>query len=97
MVQKLPENLTKLITHELVKVIHPYGDITCPLTNKKVIGTKYRDHIDKETELFGKADTAFDYESAPPRGWQEGKKDFTDKPTYRRFHDYPENDPYSVF
>ncbi|XP_077295158.1 mitochondrial ribosomal protein S17 isoform X2 [Arctopsyche grandis] len=97
LVKKLPEKLTKLVTHELVEIVHKLGDVTCPLTNKKVVGTNYRDDIEFKKELYGKSPTAFDYGNAPPRGWQEGKRDFTDKPTYKKFHVFPEEDPYTVY
>ena len=55
-----------------------------------------RDAIEEENQLYGKIDNAFDYDKAPPRGWQEDKKDFTRKPTYTKYHETGENDPYGV-
>lgn len=39
-----------------------------------------RDEIKEQSKRFGhgEGDTGgFDYDKAPPRGWQEGKKDFS--------------------
>ena len=33
-------------------------------------------------------DAGFVYDEAPDRGWQEGKKDFTDKVTYYKWHGF---------
>ena len=35
-------------------------------------------------------------QEAPARGRLEGTRDFTDKPTYRRWHDFEKTDPYSI-
>lgn len=96
LIKALPHKLTKLITHEVKEVVYPFGDVTDPVTGKKVAKEKYRDEIEKQSELYGKLDSAFDYSKAPARGWQEGKKNFTEKPTYTRFHVFDENDPYAI-
>lgn len=36
LIQQLPEKLTTHITHEVLKIIYTLGDITDPITNKKV-------------------------------------------------------------
>lgn len=96
MIQALPQKLTKLITHELKEVVFPFGDVTDPITGKQVAKQRYREDIERDAELYGKKASAFDYTKAPPRGWQDGKKDFTSKPTYTKFHVFDENDPYAI-
>ncbi|XP_034835265.1 small ribosomal subunit protein uS17m [Maniola hyperantus] len=88
--------IQKLITHEVKEVVYPFGDITDPVTGKKVAKERYREDVDKEAEIYGKLQSSFDYNKAPPRGWQDGKKDFTSKPTYTKFHVFDENDPYAL-
>lgn len=74
------------------------GDITDPITGKKVIWTKYRDEIEAVNDVYGKLPSAFDYDSAPQRGWQEDKKDFTHVETYVKYHVFDDDDdqPYAV-
>lgn len=36
LIQELPEKLTTFITHKVLNVIYPLGDITDPISNKKV-------------------------------------------------------------
>lgn len=96
LIKALPQKMTKLITHEVEEVVYPFGDVTDPVTGKKVAKERYREDIDRQSELYGKLKSGFDYNKAPPRGWQEGKKDFTAKPTYTRFHVFDEIDPYSI-
>ncbi|CAG9133917.1 unnamed protein product [Plutella xylostella] len=96
LIKALPQKLTKLITHEVKEVVHPFGDITDPVTGKKVAKERYRDDVEREAALYGKLKSTFDYTKAPPRGWQDGKKDFTSKPTYTKFHVFDENDPYAI-
>ncbi|XP_031837472.1 mitochondrial ribosomal protein S17 isoform X2 [Nomia melanderi] len=89
--------LTRLITHKVLEVIYPLGDITDPITGKKVVAGKYREHIDEDARLFGKLDSAFDYDKAKERGSLEGIRDFTDKKTYIKFTDDPNRDePYAI-
>lgn len=96
LVRELPEKLTTLITHKVEKIVYKLGDIVDPITGKLVVVGKYRDEIEEANRLYGKSETAFDYEKAPPRGWQEGKRDFTDKETYRKYHNDGVDDPYAV-
>ena len=51
-----------------------------------------------EAGLYGKdlVPDGFDYDVAPPRGWQEGKKDFTDKVTYYKWHVFDDTDDYAL-
>lgn len=97
LVRELPEKLTTLITHKIEKLVYKLGDIVDPITGKLVVVGKYREEIERANELFGKSESAFDYNKAPPRGWLEGKRDFSDKETYRRFHDDGTNDPYAAW
>uniref|UniRef100_A0A2H1VB61 SFRICE_002121 n=1 Tax=Spodoptera frugiperda TaxID=7108 RepID=A0A2H1VB61_SPOFR len=96
LIQSLPQKLTKLITHEVKEVVYPFGDITDPITGKKVAKEQYREDMDRQAQIYGKLDSAFNYDKAPARGWQDGKKDFTSKPTYTKFHVFDENDPYAI-
>lgn len=36
LIQELPEKLTTYITHSVLQVVYPLGDVTDPITNKKV-------------------------------------------------------------
>ncbi|CAH1364917.1 small ribosomal subunit protein uS17m [Tenebrio molitor] len=96
LIEQLPAKMTRLITHTVKKVVYPLGDITDPLTGKKVISGKYRDYIDAVNKVYGESEGAFKYEDAPPRGWQEDQKDFTHVETYIKYHDSGEDDPYAV-
>jgi ribosomal protein S17 len=42
LIQRLPKKLTRLITHEVLDVVYPCGDVTDPITGKKVVVGKYR-------------------------------------------------------
>lgn len=95
LIEELPEKMSKLITHRVLEVVFPLGDITDPLTGKKLSRGQFRDYQEEIDRLYGKSDKSFDYEKAPPRGWQEGKKDFTDKATYVKYHDDGTHDPYA--
>ena len=50
----------------------------------------------EEAKLYGANIDNFDYEAAPERGRLEGVRDFTDKPTYRKWHNFEKDDPYGV-
>eukprot|EP00096_Caligus_rogercresseyi_P004841 TRINITY_DN1939_c0_g1_i1.p1 TRINITY_DN1939_c0_g1~~TRINITY_DN1939_c0_g1_i1.p1 ORF type:complete len:175 (+),score=40.75 TRINITY_DN1939_c0_g1_i1:34-525(+) len=88
----------KNVTHSVKEVISKLGDVKDPFTRESVVGSEYRAQINKENTLYGRKRTTtdFDYEKAPPRGWQSGKKDFTDKPTYRKWHNFKKDDPYAL-
>ncbi|XP_026461825.1 28S ribosomal protein S17, mitochondrial-like [Ctenocephalides felis] len=96
LIEELPNKLTKLITHKVKEVVYPFGDITDPVTGKKVVVSQYRDDIDKEIDAYGRLESTFDYKKAPPRGWQEDKKDFTHRETYIKYHESGEDQPYAV-
>ncbi|KAI4492166.1 hypothetical protein M0802_009972 [Mischocyttarus mexicanus] len=92
LIQILPEKLTRLVTHKVVDVIYPFGDIVDPITGKKVVISKYRDDIKETNQLFGESKNAFDYDKAPPRGVTKDKRDFTYQETYVKYQEDP-NDP----
>ena len=56
----------------------------------------YRKDLLEEAKLYGADSNNFDYENAPPRGRLEGTRDFTDKPTYRKWHKFEKDDPYGI-
>lgn len=89
--------MTRLITHKVKEVIYPLGDITDPLTGKKVVVGQFRETIEAVNNVFGKSKSAFDYDSRPERGWQEDKKDFSHRETYIKYHEFEKDDqPYAV-
>lgn len=88
LIELLPKKMTRLVTHTIKEIIYPLGDITDPLTGKKVVAGKYREQVDAVNEVYGKLPSAFDYKNAPDRGWQEDKKDFTHRQTYIKYHEY---------
>ncbi|XP_045605924.1 small ribosomal subunit protein uS17m [Procambarus clarkii] len=96
LIKELPEKMTKDITHSLIKMVYKFGDVTDPITGKKVIMNKYRDQIKERIKMFGVAEDGkggFNYEEAPDRGWQEGKRDFTHKVGYMKWHEFPPGHP----
>jgi small subunit ribosomal protein S17 len=42
LIQQLPQKFTRLITHKVLEVVYPCGDVTEPVTGKKVVVSKYR-------------------------------------------------------
>ncbi|XP_042225229.1 28S ribosomal protein S17, mitochondrial-like [Homarus americanus] len=96
LIKELPEKMTKLISHSLVKMVYKFGDVTDPITGKKVYNHHYRDQLKEYNEMFGVAEDGsggFDYSQAPDRGWQEGKKDFTHKIGYKKWHEFEPGHP----
>ncbi|KAK5647417.1 hypothetical protein RI129_002309 [Pyrocoelia pectoralis] len=96
LIEKCPEQLTRLITHKVKEIVYPHGDVIDPLTGKKVVGGKFRDHVEAVNRIYGKTATAFDYDSAPDRGWLEDIKDFSHVDTYVKYHENGEDQPYAV-
>lgn len=98
LIKSLPEKLTRVITHTVVDVVYPLGDITDPVTGKKIVAGKYRDEIRKDAERYGKLKSMYKYEEAPERGRLENKRDFTSKQIYVKYQEDPkkEEDPYSI-
>ncbi|XP_058834071.1 small ribosomal subunit protein uS17m [Topomyia yanbarensis] len=96
LIKELPQKLTRLITHSVEDIVYPMGDVTDPITGKKVTAGKYRDDIEDANNLFGKSSEAFDYDKAPPRGRLEGTRDFTHGETYIKYHEDGQDQPFAV-
>lgn len=47
----------------------------------------FRDELDELCKFYGKNPNRFIYKDAPPRGWQEGKRDFSDKVITVQYND----------
>jgi len=57
----------------------------------------FRDEIEEANKLYGESEGRFKYDTAPKRGWQEDKKDFTHRETYIKYHVFDNDDqPYAV-
>ncbi|XP_062542759.1 small ribosomal subunit protein uS17m [Armigeres subalbatus] len=96
LIKELPQKLTRLITHSLEEIVYPLGDVTDPITGKKVTVGKYRDDVEDANRLYGKSAQAFDYDKAPPRGRLEGTRDFTHGETYIKYHEDGKDQPFAV-
>lgn len=96
LIRELPQKMTKLITHSVERIVHPMGDITDPITGKKVVVGKYRDDVEAAMALYGKSDKAFSYSDAPARGRLEGTRDFTHGETYIKYHEDGKDQPFAV-
>jgi len=87
----------RAVTFEILEVIYHLGEVVDPLTQKPVVAEKYVDQIEREGQLYGKYPQAtFDYKKAPPRGGQEGVRDFTGRRTYKKWHTFKKNDRYGT-
>lgn len=95
LIKEMPQKLTKLITHSIEEIVFPLGDVTDPVTGEKCVVGKYRYQIEEANRLFGKSPDAFDYDKAPPRGSQEGKKDFSHGPIYIKYHEDGTEQPFA--
>ncbi|XP_045133227.1 28S ribosomal protein S17, mitochondrial-like isoform X1 [Portunus trituberculatus] len=90
-IRELPEKMSRVVTHSLIKMVYKFGDVTDPITGKKVVVGQYREHVDERDEMFGVAEDGsggFKYSEAPDRGWQQGKRDFTHKVGYQKWHEF---------
>lgn len=96
LIKELPQKLTRLITHSIEEIVYPLGDVTDPITGKKVTVGKYREDIEEANRLFGKSSEAFDYEKTPPRGRLEGSRDFSHQETYIKYHEDGKDQPFAV-
>lgn len=96
LIKELPQKLTRLITHSIEEIVYPLGDVTDPITGKKVTAGKYREDVEEANRLFGKSSGAFDYEKAPPRGRLEGSRDFSHQETYIKYHEDGKDQPFAV-
>ena len=98
LIEELQNKLTRDITHKVLRIVYPNGDITDPITGKKCVGNEYREDMEWKDNLWGKNPKAFDYNQAPPRGWQEGRKDSSHTPGYMKWHDFVDKDqPEAVY
>lgn len=88
----------RAVTFEVLEVIYHLGEVVDPLTQKPVVAEKYVDQIEREGKLYGKYPqaTPFEYSKAPPRGGQEGVRDFTGRRTYKKWHTFKKNDRYGT-
>lgn len=43
LIKELAEKKTTLITHELVRILYPRGDVTDPITGRKVMNIRHND------------------------------------------------------
>ncbi|CAB4068043.1 unnamed protein product [Lepeophtheirus salmonis] len=98
LISKMEGSFDKKVTHLVKEVVSKLGDVKDPFTGESVVGSKYRTQMNKEDALYGKRRSFrdFDYDTAPERGWQSGKRDFSDKPTYRKWHNFKKEDPYAL-
>jgi small subunit ribosomal protein S17 len=92
LIEEFPKRLTRDITHKVLKILYPLGDVVDPIRGKKCMGGELREDEQWKDELWGRNENAFDYEKAPPRGWQEGRKDWSHKPAQRKFHEFNDRD-----
>ena len=63
--------------------------------NNPVNFPRYRSAMAKEADLWGDSKN-FDYASAPKRGSQRGKRDFSDNVTYNKWHVFDKKDDYDI-
>jgi len=84
------------VDHTVQETVFKLGDIKDPISGEMVVGPNYREELMNVARQYGANEDNFKYEEAPERGRLEGKRDFTDKPTYRRWHEFEKKDPYSI-
>ena len=90
------EKKTRDVTHRIQETVFKLGDVRDPISGEMVVGRNYREELLEVARQYGAAEENFKYEEAPERGRLEGTRDFTDKPTYRRWHEFEKKDPYSI-
>ena len=95
-IQKLNKQDKKEITHSVAELVTRLGDVKDPISGEMVVGSHYRKDMLEEARLYGAQKENFNYKDSPARGRLEGKRDFTDKPTYRKWHRFEKDDPYGV-
>ena len=89
----------KPITHTVMEILYSFGDVKDPVTGEMVVAERYRKDSDKSAKLYGETDELeekFSYNKAPKRGKQEGKRDFTDRKTYKKWHVFKNEDKYGL-
>ena len=52
----------------------------------------FRDENEEANKLSGESESKFKYDKAPKRDRQEGKKDFTHRETYIKYHVFENDD-----
>jgi len=95
LIKRMEKPLTLEINYEIMKVLYRCGDIVDPITGKKCVKEMFRDDQKALDEIYGFAydNTPFDYDAAPDRGWQEGRKDFSHKDPYEKYHEFEKGHP----
>jgi small subunit ribosomal protein S17 len=96
LIQKLAKQDKKEITHSVAELVTRLGDVKDPISGEMVVGPDYRKEMLEEAKLYGADKENFNYKDSPARGRLEGTRDFTDKPTYRKWHNFEKDDPYGV-
>ncbi len=88
----------KNVDFRVEEVVSRLGDARDPFTGESVVGDVYRAQMAEIAAAYGGAPPgAFDYEKAPPRGRLEGTREFADKVTYNKWHEFKDTkDPYAL-
>ncbi len=86
----------KDVTHSILEVIYKLGDVFDPISREAVVGDRYRNEMKRVKELYGPSNSDFDYEKQPPRGRLAGRRDFTDRRTYKKWNVFKKEDPYGI-
>ena len=94
-IKTLEKQWKKDITHQVQERLYKLGDMQDPVSGQMVVTNRYRERQKEMAKIYGENEDGFDYDKAPARGVQAGIRDFSDKPTYRRWHKFDEVDPYS--
>eukprot|EP00088_Acartia_fossae_P029908 TRINITY_DN30837_c0_g1_i2.p1 TRINITY_DN30837_c0_g1~~TRINITY_DN30837_c0_g1_i2.p1 ORF type:complete len:164 (+),score=30.54 TRINITY_DN30837_c0_g1_i2:50-541(+) len=94
-IQKIENMVQKEITHFISETMYKCGDVKDPISGEYVVGSRTRAQMKEIEELYG-ATGNFDYETAPERGRLAETQDFTDRPVYRKWHEFEKDDPYGI-
>ena len=88
----------KPITHHVIEKIYSIGDVKDPISDKMVVGEQSREDLERTAKLYGEVPNSekFNYDKAPKRGWQEGKRAFTRQKTYKKWHKFKKEDGYGL-
>ena len=86
----------KDITHDIIEVVQRIGDVIEPTTNEPVVADRYRNEIERTSQLYGKSKSDFDYKLSGKRGNQKDKRDFSYRRTYKKWHNFKIDDPYAI-
>ena len=84
------------ITHDIIDVIQRLGDVIDPATGEPVVADRYRSEIERTSKLYGESKSDFVYAKAPKRGSQKDKRDFSYRRTYKKWHQFKNDDPYAI-